>query len=78
MEPSGRSVLIGSEGKNSQLLRVDFEPTTERSTSDSASGEDPGDGDGDGDGDSLVGAAWLLGALLLFAATCLAVVRRRR
>ena len=76
MEPSGRSVLIGSEGKNSQLLRVDFEPTTARTATDSASGEDPGDGVSDGL--SLVGVAWLLGALLIFAATCLVVVRRRR
>ena len=75
LEPSGRSYLVGSEGLNSALIRVAFQPGV-ASPSPTAEASPSSDGQGEGAGLPLGGIGLLVGfvALLVVGIT---VARRR-
>lgn len=71
MEASGDTILVGSEGENSQLFRVRFSVVGDpNATPPSAPSND--------DGSSAMGTFWLIGAFVIVAGVCIVVVRRRR
>ncbi|MCW2769445.1 MAG: hypothetical protein JWR27_878 [Aeromicrobium sp.] len=83
MEATGRSFLIGSEGKGSALVRVPFtEPTqstaTARPTVTTAAPDRTGSGE-TGEGNGFAGATWFWAAavMALLATICVAATRRR-